>query len=343
MRTTRERRACCVRCVRCASCVRCAVAVPACLLPAILIPPKTHVHGHAALAWPTRARTCAHAAPARRYRRFQDMFGDVVLGIPHKLFERQLEMLKVRCHAASCVVSDALRVAVGALRGAALHVCGALPHTRTAMPHRVAPPHERPPSGPCAHTAAPPRCCCCVWCAQRERGVTEDTDLSAQDLQVLVGRYKQVRSVCVRVRVRVRMCVGGGEVAGQAVRVGAPVQAGGGAHRSPLCIARTDPSRWPAPAHSLRPPYPIPLRPPVPRAPRCTWTRAWCSLRTHMSSSGGWVGRREGGNARGQGACVHACTCTPRPARASACPRSAAAPPRASVGNSAHSVANLPW
>lgn len=31
------------------------------------------------------------------YRRFLDMFGDVVMGIPHSLFEHQLEKIKVRC------------------------------------------------------------------------------------------------------------------------------------------------------------------------------------------------------------------------------------------------------
>ncbi|KAF5827513.1 hypothetical protein DUNSADRAFT_538 [Dunaliella salina] len=54
------------------------------------------------------------------YRRFLDMFGDVVMGVSHSKFEHQLEKLK------------------------------------------------------------------------RERGVTQDTDLTAQDLQTLVERYKQV-------------------------------------------------------------------------------------------------------------------------------------------------------
>lgn len=52
------------------------------------------------------------------------------------------------------------------------------------------------------------RCCfrspCCWllphWAAQRERGVTEDTDLTAQDLRTLVDRYKKVRGAGVRVR-----------------------------------------------------------------------------------------------------------------------------------------------
>eukprot|EP00951_Prasinocladus_malaysianus_P009361 scaffold68194_cov32-Prasinocladus_malaysianus.AAC.1 len=140
------------------------------------------------------------------YRRFLDMFGNVVMGVPHEAFEHEISAMKLSIVINRiCVIEEIYRASSRpdgrsclGFRGAIenpLHVC-----TRASSFHAAAllkSALNNPQLDIAAHLTAGYDSNIRghnyeILIMSSDRGVEEDTGLSAEDLKELVGRYKAV-------------------------------------------------------------------------------------------------------------------------------------------------------